>query len=98
MGMIDIIKEKLQYIINDCDIYYEKDTKTVIIYKYMVLGEIFQQSIAYWMGIKETYSNGVIEALKDLKICRIEVIIKDFLSEELLYFYDNQEKFDYFNL
>ena len=98
MGMIDIIKEKLQYIINDCDIYYEKDTKTVIIYKYMVLGEIFQQSIAYWMGIKETYSNGVTEALRGLKIRRIEVIIKDFLSEELLYFYDNQEKFDYFNL
>lgn len=98
MGMIDTIKDRLQYIIQDCDVYYEKDTKTVIIYKYMMLGEIMQGSIANWLGIKEIYSIALEKALKGLKIERIQVIIKDFLTEELLFFYDNEEKFDYFNL
>ena len=71
--MIDIIKDRLQDIIQDCEIYYEKDTKTVIIYKYMILGEVIQGSIANWLGIKEAYSMALV-------------------------FYDNGEKFDYFNL
>lgn len=96
--MIDIIKDRLQDIIQDCEIYYEKDTKTVIIYKYMILGEVIQGSIANWLGIKETYSMALEQALEGLKIKRIQTIIKDFLTEELLFFYDNGEKFDYFNL
>lgn len=96
--MIDIIKDRLQDIIQDCEIYYEKDTKTVIIYKYMILGELLQSSIANWLGIKEAYSMALEQALEGLKIKRIQTIIKDFLTEELLFFYDNGEKFDYFNL
>lgn len=96
--MIDIIKDRLQDIIQDCEIYYEKDTKTVIIYKYMILGEVIQGSIAQWLGIKEAYSMALEQALEGLKIKRIQTIIKDFLTEELLFFYDNGEKFDYFNL
>lgn len=96
--MIDIIKDRLQDIIQDCEIYYEKDTKTVIIYKYMILGEVIQGSIANWLGIKEAYSMALEQALEGLKIKRIQTIIKDFLTEELLFFYDNGEKFDYFNL
>ena len=96
--MIDIIKDRLQDIIQDCEIYYEKETKTVIIYKYMILGELLQSSIANWLGIKETYSMVLEQALEGLKIKRIQTIIKDFLTEELLFFYDNEEKFDYFNL
>ena len=96
--MIDIIKDRLQDIIQDCEVYYEKDTKTVIIYKYMILGEVIQGSIANWLGIKETYSMALEQALEGLKIKRIQTIIKDFLTEELLFFYDNGEKFDYFNL
>lgn len=98
MGMIDIIKDRLQDIIQDCEIYYEKETKTVIIYKYMILGEVIQGSIANWLGIKEAYSMALEQALEGLKIKRIQTIIKDFLTEELLFFYDNGEKFDYFNL
>lgn len=98
MGMIDIIKDRLQYIVQDCDIYYEKETKTVIIYKYMILGELLQGSIAQWLGVKETYSTALEQALKGLKVNRIQSIIKDFLTEELLFFYDNEEKFDYFDL
>lgn len=96
--MIDIIKDRLQDIIQDCEVYYEKDTKTVIIYKYMILGEVMQGSIANWLGIKEAYSMALEQALEGLKIKRIQTIIKDFLTEELLFFYDNGEKFDYFNL
>lgn len=96
--MIDIIKDRLQDIIQDCEIYYEKETKTVIIYKYMILGEVIQGSIANWLGIKEAYSMALEQALEGLKIKRIQTIIKDFLTEELLFFYDNGEKFDYFNL
>jgi hypothetical protein len=98
LGMIDIIKDRLQDIIQDCEIYYEKETKTVIIYKYMILGEVIQGSIANWLGIKECYSIALEQALEGLKIKRIQTIIKDFLTEELLFFYDNGEKFDYFNL
>ena len=96
--MIDIIKDRLQDTIQDCEIYYEKETKTVIIYKYMILGEVIQGSIANWLGIKEAYSMALEQALEGLKIKRIQTIIKDFLTEELLFFYDNGEKFDYFNL
>ena len=69
-----------------------------IIYKYIILGELLQGSIAQWLDLKECYSIALEQALEGLKIKRIQVIIKDFLTEELLFFYDNKEKFDYFNL